>query len=67
MSGNHSEVSVERLSQYSEEDATQLGRLMPFLSENFDGEPVDKELLETIINSPFHDQLVARHRRQGLG
>ena len=55
-----SEVSVERLNEYSEEDAVQLGRLMHFLSEKFTGEPIDRNLLEKIIESPFHDQLVAR-------
>jgi GNAT superfamily N-acetyltransferase len=54
------ETSVERLTQYSEHDAEQLGRLMPFLSDSFTGEPVDAELLNTIITSPYHDQLVAR-------
>lgn len=54
------EVIVERLNEYSEDDAAQLGRLMPFLSDSFNGEPVDAELLQTIISSPYHDQLVAR-------
>jgi len=55
-----SDPAVERLTDYSHEDAAQLGRLMPFLSDSFSGEPIDAELLGTIIASPYHDQLVAR-------
>ena len=54
------ETTIETLREYSETDAKQLGRLMTFLSERFSGEPVPRELLEMIINSSFHDQLVAR-------
>ena len=54
------EVTVERLTKYSSEDAVQLGRLMPFLSQSFSGGPVNKSLLKEIIASPYHDQLVAR-------
>jgi ribosomal protein S18 acetylase RimI-like enzyme len=53
-------VSVEKLTEYSDEAARQLGRLMPFLSEHFTDDPVDQELLEAIIGSPYHDQLVAK-------
>jgi GNAT superfamily N-acetyltransferase len=55
-----SEVIVDRLKEYSEDDAAELGRLARFLSEKFDGKPIDKKLLEEIINSPYHDQLVVR-------
>jgi GNAT superfamily N-acetyltransferase len=54
------DVHVERLQEYTPEDAAGIGRLMPFLSDKFSGEPIDQELLETIINSPYHDQIVAR-------
>jgi hypothetical protein len=53
-------ISVERLQTYSPEDAAGLGRLMPFLSESFTDTPVDETLLRTIIESEYHDQLVAR-------
>ncbi|MEX0748970.1 MAG: GNAT family N-acetyltransferase [Candidatus Saccharimonadales bacterium] len=62
-----SEVNVERLAQYSLEDAEQLGKLMPFLSSSFSGEPIDTELLDAIISSAFHDQLVARQRGRIIG
>lgn len=54
------DVSIERLTYYSEEDAIQLGRLMPFLSQSFSNDPVSEDLLNIIISSPYHDQLVAR-------
>lgn len=52
-------IRVERLTEYSTSVAAGLGRLMPFLSDKFNGEPIGQELLETIIESPHHDQLVA--------
>ena len=33
---------------------------MPFLSERLNGEPLEAPLLQAIIGSPFHEQLVAR-------
>ncbi len=54
------DVTVERLIEYSDEDAEGIGHLMPFLSDTFTGEPVAKDLLEAIILSPHHDQLIAR-------
>ncbi len=51
---------IERLKTYSLEDAHGIGRLMPFLSPKFSSDPIPRQLLEDIINSPFHDQLVAR-------
>jgi GNAT superfamily N-acetyltransferase len=57
---NQLDVSVERLTEFSEADAVGIGRLMPFLSENISGEAMDEGLLKAIIDSPYHDQLVAR-------
>ncbi|MFO0882489.1 MAG: GNAT family N-acetyltransferase [Candidatus Saccharimonadales bacterium] len=54
------EVKVERLQEYSEADAAGIGRLMPYLSERLSNEPVAEDLLRAIIDSPYHDQLVAR-------
>lgn len=54
------ELSVERLSHYTFEDAAGIGRLMPFLSKSRGAEPIPEELLTEIINSPHHEQLVAR-------
>lgn len=54
------EVHVEGLTEYSAEDAAGIGRLMPFLSDRLTDEPMDEVLLRTIIESPHHEQLVAR-------
>jgi hypothetical protein len=53
-------MHVERLKAYTPEDAAGIGRLMPYLSKSFDGEPVNEQLLRTIIESDSHEQLVAR-------
>jgi len=53
-------VAVEALTVYHDADAAGLGRLMPFLSERLSDAPVDEALLRAIIESPYHDQLVAR-------
>lgn len=55
-----SDVVIERLKAYSAEDAAGIGRLMPFLSSSRTAKPMNKELLEEIIDSPHHEQLIAR-------
>lgn len=57
---SNSEVYVERLTDYRTEDAAGIGRLMPFLSDRFSDEPMDEAILRAIIDSPHHEQLVAR-------
>jgi len=61
------DVIVGKLETYSEADAIGIGRLMPFLSERLSSEPMDEELLRTIIESPHHDQLVAKLDGQIVG
>lgn len=51
---------IERLTAYNAEDASEIGRLMPFLSQRMSSGPVPKELLTQIITSPYHEQIVAR-------
>lgn len=53
-------IHVERLQTYTHEDATEIGLLMPYLSSSFPSSPISEELLRTIIESDYHDQLVAR-------
>lgn len=53
-------VSINRLTSYSPEDAAGIGRLMPFLDEKFSGAPIDEQVLRVLIESNYHDQLVAR-------
>lgn len=54
------QVIIEVLDHYSEQDAIDIGQLLPRLSKKFSGEPIAKDLLEAIIASAYHDQLVAR-------
>jgi GNAT superfamily N-acetyltransferase len=37
-----------------------MGHLLTSLSDTFDGSPISEQTLRNIIESPFHDQLVAR-------
>mgnify|MGYP001205311056 CR=1 FL=1 len=62
-----SELSVERLKVYTPEDAAGIGKLMPILSDEFSGDPIPEEHLRGIINSPSHDQLVARAQGRIVG
>ena len=61
------EPYVSRLTEYSEDDASELGTLMTHLSDKFIDRPIDKELLEAIIQSPYHEQLVARFQGRIVG
>ena len=54
------DIVVERLETYSEADAAGIGRLMPFLSERLNNEPMAEDVLRAIVESPHHDQLVAK-------
>ena len=56
---NH-DYTVETLSAYTERDAQAIGHLLTSLSDKFDGSPVNEQTLRDIIESPFHDQLIAR-------
>lgn len=51
---------VEALNSYSESDAAQIGKLLASLSDKFDGSPISGQLLRNIIDSPYHEQLIAR-------
>lgn len=52
--------SIERLTKYLPEDAAAIGRLMPFLSQKLSDMPISEDLLTQIIESPYHEQIVAR-------
>lgn len=62
-----SPIHVERLTEYSEDDAAGIGELMPILSGSFTGAPIPEERLRAIIESPYHEQLVARHDTRIIG
>ncbi len=53
-------IHVERLQVYTPEDAAGIGQVMQHLSSKATGEPIDEGLLRTTIDSPLHDQFVAR-------
>lgn len=55
-------IFVERLQIYQPEDAAGIGRLMPFLADSFSGDAIPEDRLRSIIDSPYHDQLVARQK-----
>lgn len=61
------DIYVERLASYNQIDADELGALMTHLSDTCDGRPIPREWLEKIIESAYHDQLVARCRDRIVG
>lgn len=60
MNESQRDIRVEKLISYSEEDARDIGLLMPMLSSRFDAAPISEDLLRRIIASDSADQLVAR-------
>ena len=54
-------VHIERLHTYTPEDAAAIGKLLPALSERFTDSPIAENLLREIIESPHHEQIVARN------
>ena len=60
MNQPHPGITISVLTKYSDKDAAEIGALLPHLSDRFDGSPVPKQLLQDIIDSPYHDQLIAR-------
>ncbi len=52
-------VESSIVAEYSNEVASELGSLMPDLSHKLQDSPIPREHLEAIINSPYHDQLIA--------
>ena len=61
------DLYVERLKTYSAEDAAEIGRLMPQLSANFSDDPIQEDVLRAVIESPHHEQLVARASEKIVG
>ncbi len=53
-------ITIERLKKYSDADAAGIGKLGPSLSARFNEDPVNAKTLRTIIESPLHEQIVAR-------
>ena len=53
------EVKITKLEKYDEEVASEMGRILTFVSSSHDGSPLKQEWLERTIKSPYHDQLLA--------
>jgi GNAT superfamily N-acetyltransferase len=51
-------IKITRLDKYDAKLAAEMGKLLKDLSPNATGVAVDKNRLENIINSPWHDQLL---------
>jgi len=52
-------ISIGVMTEYDPEIAEEMGRLLCDLSSHYDGEPVAREVIEEIIDSPLHDIIVA--------
>ncbi|MCL1839886.1 GNAT family N-acetyltransferase [Candidatus Saccharibacteria bacterium] len=52
-------VTIEKLTEYNEGLAAEMGTLLLQLSTSWDGSPVSREWVEHVIESPWHDELLA--------
>jgi GNAT superfamily N-acetyltransferase len=52
-------ISIGEMTEYDAGIAEEMGKLLCDLSSSYNGEPVARELLEEIIDSPLHDIIVA--------
>ncbi len=52
-------IEIGPMTEYDGEIAAAMGKILKDLDENYNGEPVARELLEDIIVSPWHDILLA--------
>lgn len=60
------DVTVYHLAAYSKDTAAQLGKLAPQLSQHFDDSPINKELLEEMVRSPFHTLIIAQTSNKAI-
>ncbi|MCL2280684.1 GNAT family N-acetyltransferase [Candidatus Saccharibacteria bacterium] len=54
------EIRIERLKKLSDSDVDDINRILPNLTEDYDGRSVNMPALTKIISSPLHEQFVAR-------
>ena len=52
-------IEFKRLVEYDENLAVDMGQLLTQLSTSWDGSPVSREWCEAVIESPWHDELLA--------
>ena len=60
-------IEVSIVTHYSGQIAAGIGSLMPDLSPDLPSSPIPRDELKAIIDSPYHDQLIARHWGQVIG
>lgn len=60
MNLSHTPIVVESLSSYDTSDLAAIGQILLSLSPNFSSETALEDLLRQLIDSPSHEQLVAR-------
>ena len=66
MSDKH-ELIIGPMAEYDGEIAAQMGQLLTNLSSSYDGAPVERERLEDIMESPWHDILLAFDGKELVG
>ena len=60
-------LEIGVMTEYDGEVAAAMGQLLTNLSSHYDGEPVPRERLEDIIESPWHDVILAFERKELVG
>jgi ribosomal protein S18 acetylase RimI-like enzyme len=60
-------ITIEIIDQYSADLSIGIGKLMPVLNHDLSDQPIDPELLKTIISSPHHGLFVARSDDETVG
>lgn len=53
-------LTIETLKTATPREIDEISSLLPMLSKDFSQKTVDPDLLKSIVNSPYHEQLVAR-------
>lgn len=61
------EITVSRLTEYTDEIAAGIGALLPQVWDGYSGKPMAKEALEYIINSTDREQIIATRLGQVVG
>lgn len=59
-------IEIGPMTEYDAELAEKMGKLLTQLSTKWSGEPLDREWIEAIIESPYHDQLLAFDENDNL-
>ena len=60
-------IDISALTEYDGDVAATMGKLRRQLSTKYDGAPIPRELIEEIIESPYHDILLALDGNQIVG